>query len=706
MESQSDESEEETEAEELEDSFVNDDIEFDENSTAEVFPVESFDHTSKLILLDDNEEALQQKTSALPRLSVAKIKSETVLSSDAESSDATNGEDWQARPASPDYPPEYWQVQRLIKYIKAGNPTATIISLSSLRDFNLRDKFVQHAIKDSSGLEVLLNILETEESRCKRAALLVIREVTSSPDISRSLFNMRGLETLVECLNDPSRELKLLTAEAVSNICKIKKARRAMRNSNGIARLVDMLDIETATHLHHPSEGAETVFDVARSGAMALWSLASSSKNKEAIRKAGAIPLLAKLMKSKNVEVVIPVVGILQECASETTFRISIRNEGLLEEFVHCLRSPNLELVQFCAKAIYMCAEDEESRETVFRLGAIDPLILIIQDPALRKNKPLIAAATGAIWKCATSICTMPHYLSKGLVDLLTSLLEDEPEEILVNVAGAIEKITRADEENCALVKRAGAIPPLIGLLTYTNAELLVNATNTVGELARDAEARAEMEQQDGFRLIWSLLKHPEPTVQASAAWTICPYVESSEDSGDMVRNYVGGLEALVHLLMSEDIEVQAAVSQAIAAIAVNVENLAIMTDHGVVQYLARLAPTPRGDNDLLRRCLATAIAECCKLDRNSGEFGRRKAVSPICSYLSSSDPLVHRAAAKALCALSSDARNCITIHQCGVVPYLIKMSGSLDEELRNSAAGVMANIRNLALSTERVRLM
>ena len=49
---------------------------------------------------------------------------------------------------------------------------------------------------------------------------------------------LQGLETLVECLNDPSKELRLLAAETVSNICKIKKARRAMRNSDGISRLV------------------------------------------------------------------------------------------------------------------------------------------------------------------------------------------------------------------------------------------------------------------------------------------------------------------------------------------------------------------------------------------------------------------------------------------------------------------------------------
>jgi len=49
------------------------------------------------------------------------------------------------------------------------------------------------------------------------------------------------------------------------------------------------------------------------------------------------------------------------------------------------------------------------------------------------------------------------------------NLLEDEPEYILANVAGAIEQIIKTDTVNAALIRRAGAIPPLIGLLTINN---------------------------------------------------------------------------------------------------------------------------------------------------------------------------------------------------------------------------------------------
>lgn len=187
-------------------------------------------------------------------------------------------------------------------------------------------------------------------------------------------FN-QGLEALIPCLDEPSKEIKLLAAEIISKICKIRKARRAMRKSEGIQRLVEMLD------------APDNEWEVARCGAQALWSLAKSTKNKEAIRVAGGIPLLARLVVGVDVSLVVPVVGILQECASNPTFRVAIRTEGLLVHFVNSLSSDCAELVQFSAKAIFMCAMDEEAREMVYNLGATEPLVCIIQSPELRNNK-------------------------------------------------------------------------------------------------------------------------------------------------------------------------------------------------------------------------------------------------------------------------------------------------------------------------------
>jgi len=114
-------------------------------------------------------------------------------SSDAESSEESDKEDIAdgGKTASPDLPSEYWQVQKLMKFIKAGNPTATIIALSSLRDNDLTDEMVQRGIKECGGVEVLLNIVETDECTSKRAALLALRDIASNTQLCRMIFNMR-----------------------------------------------------------------------------------------------------------------------------------------------------------------------------------------------------------------------------------------------------------------------------------------------------------------------------------------------------------------------------------------------------------------------------------------------------------------------------------------------------------------------------------
>ena len=53
---------------------------------------------------------------------------------------------------------------------------------------------------------------------------------------------------------------------------------------------------------------------------MALWSLSRSNRNKHAMQRAGVIPLLGKLLKSTNETMLIPVGGIIEECATDVRF--------------------------------------------------------------------------------------------------------------------------------------------------------------------------------------------------------------------------------------------------------------------------------------------------------------------------------------------------------------------------------------------------
>ncbi|XP_023391960.1 armadillo repeat-containing protein 4 [Pteropus vampyrus] len=530
--------------------------------------------------------------------------------------------------ANADLPSEYWQIQKLVKYLKGGNQTATVIALCSMKDFNLAQETCQLAIRDVGGLEVLINLLDTDEVKCK-VALLDCAQNATEP-VQSSLYDERDVE-------------------------------------------------------------------VARCGAQALWSCSKSYTNKEAIRKAGGIPLLARLLKTSHENMLIPVVGTLQECASEENYRAAIKAERIIENLVKNLNSENEQLQEHCAMAIYQCAEDEETRDLVRLHGGLKPLASLLNNT---DNKKRLAAVTGAIWKCSISKENVTKFREYKAIETLVGLLTDQPEEVLVNVVGALGECCQ-EYENRVLVRKCGGIQPLVNLLVGINQALLVNVTKAVGACAVESESMMIIDRLDGVRLLWSLLKNPHPDVKASAAWALCPCIQNAKDAGEMVRSFVGGLELVVNLLKSDNKEVLASVCAAITNIAKDQENLAVITDHGVVPLLSKLANT---NNDKLRRHLAEAISRCCMWGRNRVAFGEHKAVAPLVRYLKSNDTNVHRATAQALYQLSEDANNCITMHENSAVKLLLDMVGSPDQDLQEAAAGCISNIRRLALATEKAR--
>lgn len=633
--------------------------------------------------------------------SVSKFSIQYKENSSGESSPESDGEDDlqdRGRQDQNDLPSEYWQIQKLVKYLKGGNQTATIIALCSMRDFNLTQEACQFAIRDVGGLEVLINLLDTEDIKCKIGSLQILKEISINPYIRRSIADLGGLQTMVSILTEQDKDLRCLAAETIANVAKFKRARKVVRQNGGIKRLVALLEgIRTTPHSAYNQVELTKDVEVARCGASALWSLSKSKKNKHEMRRAGVIPLLASLLKSPHESMCIPVVGTLQECASEPSYRLAIRTEGMIEDLVKNLKSSNEELQMHCANAIFKCAEDKDTRDLIRKYGGLEPLAKLIQN---KENKPLLAAATGAIWKCSISKENVNIFKNLKTIESLVQLLQDPTEEVLINAVGAIAECAQ-EADNRASMRKAGGVSPLVNLLTGTNNQLLVNTCKALAQCALDSENISIIERMDGVRLLWSLLKNSNPKVQASAAWAICPCIKNIRDSGETVRNFVGGLELIVSLLKSPEIDVLASVCAAIAEIAKDEENLAVITDHGVVPMLASLTYT---NDETLRRYLTEAIAQCCKWGKNRELFGQNGAVSPLVKYLKSTNTDVHTSTAKALHQLSKNPDNCIAMHEHGVVRLLLGMVGSSDEVLQENAAGCISYIRRLALANEKFR--
>lgn len=183
-----------------------------------------------------------QDTVGLPRIVMVTEGSDTSASSP--SSTSPSEDNWADLIKSAEIPPEYWHIQKLVKYMKAGNQTATMVALSCLKDHDLSIEVNQRAIQEIGGLELLVNLLETRDLCCIIGGLTVLKEITPNIEIRRKVVDLGAIPLLVSLLCDPARDVQVLAAETLANLGRIRKSRKFCRRFSGIPKLIDLMDIK------------------------------------------------------------------------------------------------------------------------------------------------------------------------------------------------------------------------------------------------------------------------------------------------------------------------------------------------------------------------------------------------------------------------------------------------------------------------------
>ncbi|XP_045473998.1 armadillo repeat-containing protein gudu-like [Harmonia axyridis] len=628
-------------------------------------------------------------------------------SEEHESSSSSSEEEIEYTRPSFNIPPEYWHIQKLVKFLKTGNQAATTVALCCLRDHDLTHEVHQFAVQDCGGIEVLVNLLETKELDCKLGTLSLLVEMAQNETIRKCLVDLGCVPLLVKNLLEPATDLKIFVGEVMYHLGFVPKARKDVRHYDGIQLFVDLLMVEDKilrTPMKYLTAEEQETVRLAKSAARALWSLSKSKKNMHIMMRSGCVALMAKLLGCVHTEVMIPTLGALSQCVVLPPFQMAVCTERMVDDIVKNLYEGNASVQRYCCETIFYAAEGQETRDMIRQAGGLQPLVSIISDPNNRADKDLLAAATGAIWKTAITPQNVVIFDKLQAINVLVKLLEsaDEDERVLSNVVGALCEFLRFSH-NRDVLRRSGGIPYMVNLLNYTYPPLLENLPMVLRECAEDEDSMRIMEDVDGVRLIWSLLKNKSLQVQANAAWCLVPCIRNAQDSGEMVRSFVGGLEIIVQLLRSDDVRVLGCVCAAIAEVAKDIENLAVITDHGVVPRLVDLITT---DDVFLREHLCSAIAFCCAWGSNCKMFGRLGAITPLVGYMADNNEKVNRTAAIALYHMSENPFNCITMHESGVVIFLLRSVTSEDHVLQEAAAGCLANIRKLALEAETTHLI
>lgn len=197
-----------------------------------------------------------------PRIRLVSEKAEEESSDDEPESE--DEEEARYQKDYPEVPSEFWHIQKLIKYMKAGNQTATMVALCLLKDYDLTDRvrvsimrfiilyirlqekncqlfitiiqllynemnnfihihyslfiilslslkqIIQKAIQEMGGLEVLVNLLETNDIKCQNGSLSVLLQIATSTEMKRYLIDLDITTPLIRMLKHPARDIQVV----------------------------------------------------------------------------------------------------------------------------------------------------------------------------------------------------------------------------------------------------------------------------------------------------------------------------------------------------------------------------------------------------------------------------------------------------------------------------------------------------------------
>lgn len=89
-----------------------------------------------------------------------------------------------------------------------------------------------------------MNLLESNDAKCQLGALQALARISTSAEIQKSIVDLDGIPLLVNILSEPALDLKTMAAETLSNVAKVRMARKLIRKFDGIPKIVDLLDVK------------------------------------------------------------------------------------------------------------------------------------------------------------------------------------------------------------------------------------------------------------------------------------------------------------------------------------------------------------------------------------------------------------------------------------------------------------------------------
>jgi hypothetical protein len=511
-----------------------------------------------------------------------------------------------------------------------------------------------------------------------------------------------------------------------------------------------------------------------KSVSLALFTQSKDEINHYIMLKHGIIIILTNLIKTINNEKAIYwLIALLENCSLTEAYVVAIKSEDLVNSLIKRLNETNDYSLKSCIIGIFSkCAQDQKfcsilksknclslifklTEEALQKLPLISlsnrppsaikgrselPKTLIKQvayssDNTEKPNEKLISNVTNTLAKCCLHNPDLVEFLTRSkILEKLVHILyyyqsqydykAYYSDNTIVNITKAIS-VWAYNVENRKQLLNLNGIRIFINLLKINNDEIIVNICHILGICSMDKECLDIIQNLEGIRLIWSLLRNNNPKVQESACWLLYVCIERIINFGELVRNLTGGIELLLDLLDNDHhTSVLAYACATISKVAIDSDNLAIMSDYKLIEKLIKLCLkyfiSEIKEFLLLKMFLAEAISKCSLNIKNSIKLGESGIIRLLVKHLVSNN-LIHKnntkstnfnfcpltneivqindldingSIIKALKELSNNTMNCRMMFREGIIAYLIESIGSVNEEVQEHSAICLKNIR------------
>ncbi|CAF1569804.1 unnamed protein product [Adineta ricciae] len=554
---------------------------------------------------------------------------------------------------------EYQQLIKLLRFVKNGGRCTTILSLALLHDHNLHDRSAFFAFKDTSTINVLLNFLEMFDRDLKLNTLYVLENACQNPSFAYEVFHLGGIMTMIDsmCLDHFGIQE---SCSILIHILQFRRARRVIRRSGGISKLITLLD-ELSDNFTE-----KNIFDV-------FLLLCKSKKNQFVCIRYGIGRILLKIISYHSTISIISLLAILLQIS---IFRMQIIDKDLIISLVNLIDMTNTDLTRVICESLYYLSSDSSLLQFIYQYG-------------FKKLKDLLEQTTDSSIFCSiinilTEFIRTNENLSSDIVSNIIKFLRNSSNSsYLLRIIQSLNQLTK-HSQTIQIFKHENLFRDFIFYLqTITNPDILSNILSILQQCGKDKQATMMIVDNHGFEELWTLFKLASLPIQIASGWTIQNCLVSLENHGELIRSFDGIFYLILQTLSTESIDLLGVTLSIIAEIVKDEYNLEILTDLGI-------------DNSQLSKPFCDALANLSDLPRNQKQFGSRRVILALKSYFKQQNSQLFRPLTKAIYDLSLIPSNCVLLHDVGIASELLRLIGDDDPIVQEKAANALRNMRQL----------